>query len=101
MDAVRVSVRRGNVVEATHRVHVATTGGETWGDPDLMFYFRSSAKPVQAIPFVEAYGDLDDDEIAIACASHRAEPAQLGAHRREDRASFAVEDVQQGPGRLG
>ena len=45
MDAVRVSVRRGAVVEATHRVHVATTDGETWGDPDLAFYFRSSSKP--------------------------------------------------------
>ena len=69
MDAIRVTVRRGDVVEATHRVHVATTDGESWGDPGLAFFLRSSAKPIQAIPFVEGYADLDDDEIAIACAS--------------------------------
>jgi L-asparaginase II len=97
MDAVRVSVRRGAVVEATHRVHVATTDGETWGDPDLAFYFRSSSKPLQAIPFIEAYDDLDDDEIAIACASHRAEPAQLAAVRKVlDRAGATVEDLENG-----
>ena len=39
-------------------------------------------KPIQAIPFVEGYDDLDDDEIAIACASHHAEPAQLAAVRK-------------------
>ena len=97
MDAVRVSVRRGAVVEATHRVHVATTDGETWGDPDLAFYFRSSSKPLQAIPFIEAYDDLDDDEIAIACASHRAEPAQLDAVRKVlERAGATVDDLENG-----
>ena len=97
MDALRVSVRRGNVVEATHRIHVATTDGETWGDPDLAFYFRSSSKPVQAIPFVEAYDDLGDDEIAIACASHRAEPAQLEAVRKVlARAGATVDDLENG-----
>jgi L-asparaginase II len=82
VDAIRVTVRRGNAVEAIHRVHVATTGGEAWGDPDLAFFFRSSSKPIQAIPFVQGYDDLADDEIAIACASHRAEPAQLDAVRK-------------------
>src|SRR5258708_22791481 len=79
MQTIAVEVRRGNVVEAVHRVHAATTDGESWGDPELTFFFRSSSKPIQAIPFVEGYVDLDDDEIAIACASHRAEPAQLAA----------------------
>jgi L-asparaginase II len=31
---------------------------------------------------VRAYDDLDDAEIAIACGSHRAEPAQIEAVRR-------------------
>jgi L-asparaginase II len=90
-------VRRGNVVEATHRVHVATTDGGIWGDPDLRFFFRSSSKPIQAIPFVEGYDDLDDDEVAIACASHRAEPAQLAAVRKVlARAGVTVDDLENG-----
>jgi L-asparaginase II len=97
VDAIRVTVRRGDVVEATHRVHVATTGGAVWGDPELRFYLRSSAKPLQAVPFVEGYGDLDDDEIAIACASHRAEPAQLDAVRKVlARAGASVDDLENG-----
>lgn len=97
MDAIRVTVRRGDVVEATHRVHVATTDGEVWGDPELAFFYRSSSKPLQAIPFVEGYDDLDDDEIAIACASHRAEPAQLAAVRKVlARAGATVDDLENG-----
>ena len=97
MDAIRVTVRRGGVVEATHRVHAATTDGAGWGDPELRFYLRSSAKPIQAIPFVDAYDDLDDDEIAIACASHRAEPAQLAAVRKVlARAGATADDLENG-----
>jgi L-asparaginase II len=97
VDAIRVTVRRGDVVEAVHRVHAATTGGESWGDPDLSFLLRSSAKPLQAVPFVEGYADLEDDEIAIACSSHRAEPAQLEAVRKVlARAGATVDDLENG-----
>jgi L-asparaginase II len=97
VDAIRVTVRRGDVVEAVHRVHAATTAGESWGDPNLRFLLRSSAKPLQAIPFVESYGDLGDDEIAIACASHRAEPGQLDAVRKVlARAGATVDDLENG-----
>jgi len=108
VDAIRVTVRRGDVVEAVHRVHAVTTDGEAWGDPELAFFLRSSAKPIQAVPFVEGYDDLDDDEIAIACASHRAEPAQLAAVRKVlARAGATVDDLENGlqecrpEGRLG
>jgi L-asparaginase II len=88
---------RGDVVEATHLVHGATTDGESWGDPALAFWFRSAAKPIQAIPFVDGYADLDDAEIAIACASHHAEPAQLDAVRRVlARAGATVDDLENG-----
>ena len=100
-------MRRGNVVEAVHRVHVAATEGESFGD-DLRFLLRSAAKPIQAIPFAEGYDDLGDDELAIACSSHRAEPAQLAAVRVVlARAGVSVDDlelgVQQGrpDGKLG
>lgn len=86
MDAISVSVRRGATVEARHRVHaVAVRDGkivESAGDPGLVCFLRSSAKPIQALPLVRARADLDDTEIAIACASHRAEPAQVDAARR-------------------
>jgi L-asparaginase II len=97
MESILVQVVRGNVVEAVHRVHVAMTSGESWGDPALAFLLRSSAKPIQAIPFVEGYDDLADEEIAIACASHRAEPAQLAAVRRVlARAGATVDDLENG-----
>jgi L-asparaginase II len=97
VEAIRVTVRRGAVVEAVHRVHVATTEGESWGDPELTFFLRSSSKPIQAIPFVEGFDDLDDDEIAIACASHRAEPAQLAAVCKVlTRAGATVDDLENG-----
>jgi len=97
VDEIRVTVRRGDVVEAVHRIHAATTEGEAWGDPDLTFYFRSACKPIQAIPFVEGYDDLADEEIAIACASHRAEPAQLDAVRKVlGRARATVDDLENG-----
>ena len=96
VDAIRVTVRRGDVVEAVHRVHVATTDGERWGE-ELRFFLRSSAKPIQAIPFVEGYDDLDDEEIAIACASHHAEPGQLAAARKVlARAGATVDDLENG-----
>jgi L-asparaginase II len=95
------------VVEAVHLVHVASSDGVLHGD-DVVSYLRSAAKPLQAIPLAEAYADLDDDELAIACASHHAEPAQLDAVRKLlRRAGATVDDLENGPqegrpdGRLG
>jgi L-asparaginase len=71
------------VVEAVHLAHaVAVENGrivESAGDPRLVTYFRSSSKPIQALPLARERGDVDERELAIACASHRAEPAQLEA----------------------
>ena len=86
MDAISVTVCRGPIVEAVHRVHaVAVEGGAVVveaGDGALVASLRSSAKPFQALPLVRARPDLPDTEVAIACASHQAEPAQLDAVRR-------------------
>ena len=63
---------------------VAVREGETVaaaGDAGLVTFFRSSAKPLQALLLVRACPDLDDRLVAIACASHRAEPEQLDAVR--------------------
>jgi L-asparaginase II len=81
VNPIVVEVRRGDTVEACHRVHaVAVSDGTivaSRGDPGLVTFFRSSAKPIQALPIVRARPDLDDTEIAIACASHLHRPDQL------------------------
>jgi L-asparaginase II len=63
-----VAVRAGAVV------------GEA-GEAGLVTLMRSSAKPLQALPLVRAVTDLATEEIAIAAASHLAQPAQLAAVR--------------------
>ena len=100
-------MRRGDVVEALHLVHAASSDGLLHGD-DVVSHLRSAAKPIQAIPLAEAYDDLGDDELAIACSSHQAEPQQLDAVRTLlARAGATVDDLENGPqegrpeGRLG
>jgi L-asparaginase II len=84
-DPITVAVRRGGVVESRHRVHaVAVQDGAVVaeaGDGGLTTFMRSAAKPIQALPVVRARPDLADHEIAIACASHLADPQQLEAAR--------------------
>ena len=84
-DPIQVEVTRGDVVEALHTVHaVAVRDGRIVaeaGNPLLLTFLRSSAKPLQALPLARARPDIDDRELAIACASHRALPEQLDAVR--------------------
>jgi L-asparaginase II len=97
MDAIRVTVRRGETVEAVHRVHVRSTDGTAVGD-DVTCFLRSSLKPIQAIPLVETNDDVSDEEIAVACASHQAEPDQLAAvSDLLARAGAGVDDLECGP----
>jgi L-asparaginase II len=84
-EPITVAVRRGNIVEARHTVHaVAVRDGAVVaeaGDGGLLTFMRSAAKPIQALPVVRARPDLDDRELAIASASHLADPQQIGAVR--------------------
>lgn len=95
-EAIVVEVRRGAAVEALHRVHaVAVRSGEvvaTAGDASLTCFMRSSSKPLQALPLVRARDDLPDDELAIACASHRDTPEQVAAVRALLARAEATED---------
>ncbi len=83
-------------MESVHRVHaVAVRAGEVVavaGDSGLVAFMRSSAKPLQALPLARARPELDDCLLAIACASHHAEPAQLAAVRDLLAAAPATED---------
>jgi L-asparaginase II len=96
-----VEVRRNGVVEARHRVHaVAVRDGAVVaeaGDAGLTCFMRSSSKPLQALPLVRARDDLSQAQIAIACASHRATPAQLrAAQSLLDLAGCTEDDLELG-----
>jgi len=81
-----VDVIRGATVESRHRVSAAAVDAAgrlvAWtGDPDLVTYWRSCAKPIQAVPLIadgaaDALG-VTDSEIALACASHNGEPRHV------------------------
>jgi len=96
VEPIVVEVRRNGVVEARHRVHaVAVEGGAVVaeaGDAGLTCFMRSSSKPIQALPLARARGDLDERDLAIACASHRATEDQIAAVRALLRKAPAVED---------
>jgi L-asparaginase II len=82
----RVEATRGTLVESIHRVSVAVVDADgrlraAAGNPDLVTWWRSGAKPFQALPLLqdgaaERFG-LNEEEIAIACASHSSEPRHL------------------------
>jgi L-asparaginase len=102
MDQFRVTVTRGQVVEAVHRVHaVAVQDGQIVdeaGDPHLLTFYRSSSKPIQALPLARERPDVTDTELAIACASHRAGPEQLeAAASLLAKAPATEDDLECGP----
>ncbi|HVH50556.1 MAG TPA: asparaginase [Gaiellaceae bacterium] len=92
-----VEVRRDGVVEARHRVHaVAVRGGKvvaSAGDAALTCFMRSSSKPIQALPLARGRQDLDERDLAIASASHRATDDQIAAVRALLAKAPATEDV--------
>ena len=70
---------RGKIVESLHfgAIAVVDSSGHLlawYGNPQVVTFLRSSAKPLQALPFIEHGGDrsfhLTSKEIAILCASH-------------------------------
>ena len=87
---MRVEQVRGGVVEAVHDVHVAVVDAPGRlvagaGDPELVTFWRSAAKPFQAVPLVEdgvveRFG-LTTAHLALACASHSSEPGQVALVR--------------------
>lgn len=67
------------------------------GDPEGYFYPRSSLKPFQAMPLVlsgaaDAFG-LTDEELAIACASHRGEERHVALVRSLLQKAGLTEDA--------
>lgn len=83
---IRILATRGDLIESAHRVAVAVADRAgrlvaSSGDPGFVTYWRSAAKPFQALAMVEdgaadRYG-LGTEGLALACASHSSEPIHL------------------------
>jgi L-asparaginase II len=77
---------RGQVVESRHRVSLAVVDADGSlvahaGNPELVTFMRSAAKPFQALPLVadgaaDRY-EITAEELALACASHNSERYQV------------------------
>ena len=74
-----LELRRGNIVESVHSGTIAVVDANgrliaSCGDPAVVAFLRSSAKPFQALPFVERggveYFGFAPHELAVCCASH-------------------------------
>src|SRR6266545_595255 len=101
-EPISVAARRGGTVESVHRVHaVAVRDGKivaAAGDPSLVTFMRSAAKPIQAQPLARAREDLDERDLAIASASHLADAAQVAAvEALLAKAPATEDDLECGP----
>jgi L-asparaginase II len=88
---VLVEVFRGSMVESLHRgsVAVVDAAGRTvlaLGDVERPVYPRSAIKALQALLLIESGAAdryaLAPEELALACASHNAEPGHVAAAER-------------------
>lgn len=82
---LRIEATRGDRVESLHRVSVAVVDASgrllaSSGNPEAATWWRSAAKPFQALALVEDAAErfgLTDEELALICASHSSEPRHL------------------------
>jgi len=81
---------RGDLVESIHygSIAVVDSNGKliaSYGDPQTVAFLRSSAKPFQALPFVEHGGvehyNFTQRELSVACASHEGNDMHVEAVR--------------------
>lgn len=81
-------VTRGQIVESVHygSIAVVDSNGKmiaSYGDPQTVAFLRSSAKPFQALPFVERggmeYFKFTPRELALSCASHEGSDMHVQA----------------------
>ena len=83
---MQVELVRGTIVESRHKVHAAVADGDgklvaSAGDPDYVTFWRSAAKPFQAMPIItdgaaDHFG-ISQQELALTCASHSSEQSQV------------------------
>lgn len=77
-----IQTDRAGLTECVHFGAIAVTDAQgrllaSAGNPELMTFTRSTLKPFQALPFVEAGGvdhfKFDSSQLALLCASHNGE----------------------------
>ncbi|AQG98016.1 asparaginase [Burkholderia sp. KK1] len=83
---IAATLYRGNVIENTHKAHVAVVDANgrlvhAFGDPHRVTLPRSAAKPAQALAVIET-GALErfgfsDEDLALMCGSHSSEPRHI------------------------
>jgi L-asparaginase II len=87
-DPILIELTRGDQVESVHRVHCVVVDAQgkvqfAAGDAERLTFFRSSAKPLQALAMAESgaperFG-FTDRELAVMCASHHGAPMHVEA----------------------
>jgi L-asparaginase II len=97
---------RDETVESIHYGAVAVVNAHgqliaSYGNPQAISYLRSSAKPFQAIPFIEhngnAHFDLSQREIALMCASHAGTDEHVAVlNKIQDKANLSESDLMCG-----
>ncbi len=102
-----LEVTRGRIVESTHfgAVAIVNSRGKlyySYGDPQTVAFLRSSAKPFQALPFVERGGvehfGFTPRELALSCASHETAQIHLDAVQAlQEKIGIHESDLQCGP----
>ena len=100
---------RGTVLESRHQVHVAVVDASgrvvaSAGEPEYRTFWRSAAKPFQAQPLVQdgvvERFRLTRQDLALTCASHSSEPAQVALVREFlQRAGCSERELLCGPHR--
>ena len=104
---ILVNVIRKDIVESTHTGSVLVVNGQgetifALGNTDRNIYPRSAIKFFQAISLVESgaadHFAMSDSEIALACASHNAEPFHVDAVTSWlNRLGLTIDDLECGP----
>lgn len=97
---------RGDIVESLHfgALAVVEASGNLiawYADPDLITFTRSSAKPFQALPFLESGGQsyfgLTLQEVALLCASHSGTDEHVAVlHSIQEKTSVSENDLMCG-----
>lgn len=103
---ILVEATRGSIVETFHRgsVAIVNADGKTFlsiGDVDTPMYFRSTAKPLQALPLLESGAadkfNLSKEEITLACSSHSGEKKHTDAVKKWlERIGLSLDDLECG-----
>ncbi|MGE5071859.1 MAG: asparaginase, partial [Anaerolineae bacterium] len=97
---------RGRIVESVHFGAIAVVDSHgtllySYGDPHLIAFLRSSAKPFQALPFFERGGPehfgLTQKEQALICSSHEGSDEHVHtAESIQAKAGIHESDLQCG-----